>query len=230
MNPKQETCPAGHRQLAITGQFLSPTDLRIANELLAWAEQYLTRENPNINRPRGSQTVCPFVRGSIKSNHFYMVFHPEIDGASERHIEHIMIAYMDDFLAAPPVDPESQLTKSLLVVFPRIPHTRIHVLDAVHKQIKTRFVQRQLMVSQFHKKCDERCVYNDAFKVNLSPYPLMAMRHMSVHDILFLGEDATWFKEYDARFGHRFRNPERMEEHNKHLVDFYSRARARFGA
>lgn len=210
--------------------FLTPKNLVIANELLAWANDYLMTENPSIKRPRGSQVVCPFVGASVETNNFYMAFHPEVNGKDERHIEEIMVGYVEEFLEAPPYDTEQNLTKALLVVFPDIPDNKTEVLDVAHRRIKSQFVERGLMVAQFHKRCKERGIYNGAFHVNISPHPLLAIRHMAIHDILFVGSNRAWFKEYNIRFGDRFREPDKVEDWNKHLIDLYQRAKERFGA
>ena len=209
---------------------LSPQHLQIAAEILAWTREYLMAENPLIHRPRGSQVVCPFVEASVASNHFYMAFHPEVNGKSERHIEDIMFGYVEDFLEAQPFESELELTKALLVVFPELPEGKTEVLDIVHRRIKPGFVGRGLMVAQFHRRCNERCVYNGGLKISSSPHALMAIRHMAIHDILFLNTELTWFKEYNIRFGDKFRDPEKIEDYNKHLVDLYQRAKNRFGA
>jgi len=57
---------------------------------------------------------------------------------------------------------------------------------------------------------------------------MMAIRHMAPHDILFLGDNESWFAAYDQRFGSRFREPEKLEDDQKPLIDFYRRAKTRF--
>jgi hypothetical protein len=208
--------------------FSSPKDLRIANELLEWANTYLMTENPEIKRPAGSQAVCPYVGASIKGNSLYMAFHPEVTEAREAHIEAIMAKYLDEFPQVAPFDSGTSLTKALLVVFPELPEQSSDVLDLVHQRIKSRFVRNGLMVAQFHKNCGVNCIYNRAFKVNISPYPLMAIRQMHIHDIVFLEGEADWFNEYDARFGDRLYAE--TESRISYLLNRYLDAKRRFGA
>jgi heptaprenyl diphosphate synthase len=61
------------------------------------------------------------------------------------------------------------------------------------------------MIGQFHPECAEPAARNPAFRVSRSPVPLVAIRFMAVHDILFLGEQANWFAQYHRRFGARHR-------------------------
>jgi len=67
-----------------------------------------------------------------------------------------------------------------------------------------------LMVTRCHARCDGRTVHNPALKVFTSPFPLIAMRHMALHDILFLQDNESWFAAYDLRFGACFRETEKL--------------------
>jgi len=207
---------------------LSPDNLKIADEILQWAQNYLTQENVHIKRPVGSQAVCPFVGPSIENNSFFMVFHNDVIGRSEEQIEGIILGYISPFKKLGPYGNNDKLRKALLVVFPNIPKDQTHVLDIVHANIKSKFVEAGLMVGQFHENCDERGIYNRAFRVSISPYPLMAIRHMAIHDILFLGATEDWFKCYNLRYGEKFNRPETIEDYNKHLVEYYIKAKERF--
>jgi hypothetical protein len=207
---------------------LTPKNLEIANEILQWARDFLMPENKSTRRPVGSQSVCPFVRASVENNSFYMEFHDEVTGQSEEQIERIMLECIRRFGRLGPYGDSDKLKKALLVVFPNLPETQANVLDLVHTNIKNEFVQNGMMVGQFHPRCEERGLYNPAFKVSVCKYPLIAMRHMALHDILFLGHNQEWFNCYNLRFGHRFNQPENIEDYNKHLVRFYEEAKRKF--
>jgi hypothetical protein len=51
---------------------------------------------------------------------------------------------------------------------------------------------------------------------------------MALHDILFLEDNELWFASYDQRFGSRFKEPEKLEDYEKPLIEIYRRAKARF--
>jgi heptaprenyl diphosphate synthase len=164
---------------------LTPRQLKIATELQDWSFQYLVSDNPNIQRPApSSQATCPFVAGSLENNSYYMAFHPEINGQNEQLIEQIMLGYIEQFIALQPTEPSKLLLKALLVVFPELSKGDAHILDIVHPRIKANFVKEGLMVGQFHPNCNERGIHNRAYRVSVSPYPLIAMRHMALHDIV----------------------------------------------
>ncbi|MEZ4869359.1 MAG: hypothetical protein R3C14_49005 [Caldilineaceae bacterium] len=209
--------------------FLSPSFVKAADEVLKWAKEFLIPEHQDLHRPRGSQSVCPFVGASIEHDSFYMVFHPEInqDQCTEQAIEQVIVSYIPTFEALPPFADRLKLTKALLVVFPHLPDAQTCILDRVHTNIKDSFVKAGLMIGQFHQQCDVPSVYNKDFMVSRAPLPLMAIRYMALHDILFLSEREDWFQLYQARFGYRFAKGE-VEHYNKHLIEYYLHAQRKF--
>jgi len=84
------------------------------------------------------------------------------------------------------------------------------------------------MAGQFHKNCDERSVHNRGFHVSIAPYPLIAIRHMAIHDIIFLKDNEEWFKAYNNRYGELFREPAKLEDYNKPLVGPYLDAKGKY--
>lgn len=208
----------------------SNADVPIAFETLAWVQAFLVDPNPNLKRSRDSsgESVCPFARVMLSENALYMAFHHEVNGKSAELIESIVLGYRERFKSLTPFHPAERLKKALLVIFPEIPPRETTVLDVVHNNIKSHFVHDGLMVAQCHARCDGRSVHSPGLKVYTSPYPLMAMRYMALHDILFLQENESWFGAYDQRFGSRFKEPEKLEDFEKALIDVYRRAKARF--
>jgi heptaprenyl diphosphate synthase len=210
---------------------LSPKTLHVANEVLRWAQEYLMAPNPNISRPYpSSPEVCPFVRPSVDNDSFYMAFYPDVHEGHGEDIKNIMLGYIPTFKFLRPVASPANLKKALLVIFPGIQDKQGAVLDMIHEQIKPAFIQAQLMVGQFHPHCDEPSVHNSVYPVNRSPYPLMAMRHMAKHDIIFIQEheDPDWFDVYNRLFGDHFKDAN-LPEHEKYLQGIWRRLRKKFG-
>lgn len=205
---------------------LSPSNLTIANEVLQWAREFLIPDNPEINRPVGSQAVCPFIKPSIESDAFYMVFHPEVNGEDADHVEQVVRGYRDAFLSMPPHGNDEQL-KALLVIFSKMPEANTSVLPKATAQLKSEFVAKFLMLAPFFKKCQDKSIHNPAFLTSQAPYPLIAIRHMAVHDILFLNETSEWFDAYNRRFGSRFNEPTKVADYEKPLLAKYLEAKRR---
>ena len=204
-------------------------DIPIAFETLAWVQTFLVDPNPHLKRSRDGpgESICPFAKPLLAENALYMAFHREVNGKSAELIESIVLGYRETFKKATPFRESDQLKKALLIVFPEIPAHETGVLDIVHADVKSACVRDGLMVAQCHARCDGRSVHNPSLKVYQSPYPLIAMRHMAPHDILFLQDNEQWFAWYDLRFGARFREPEKLEDFEKPLLDAYRRAKAR---
>jgi hypothetical protein len=209
--------------------FMSPEDVKSARRLLVWAKKYLMREHKSVNRPYAPQTVCPFVEAAVRTNCFYMVFHRDFDGRCPAAIADQILGYVAPFKQAHPVAPNGETLKALLVVFPNIEEEFLSALDVCHEMIKTKIVDSGLMVGQFHSKCEERGIHNPAWNaISRSPIPLVAMRHMVIHDIMFLEHNEGWFRAYDANFGARFAEPGKcLSAYQKHLFACYQRAKAK---
>jgi hypothetical protein len=210
--------------------FFSNADIPIAYETLAWVQAFLVDPNPMMKRTHDSagESVCPFAKSMLAESALYMAFHHEVNGKSVELIESIVLGYREPFKKANPFHQRDRLKKALLVIFPEIPPDETNVLDVVQSNIKSQFVRDGLMVAQCHERCDLRSVHNPALKAYTAPHPLIAIRHMALHDILFLQEDESHFASYDQRFGSRFREPEKLEDYEKPLLDVYRRAKARF--
>nr|WP_229373225.1 hypothetical protein [Umezawaea beigongshangensis] len=93
---------------------------------------------------------------------------------------------------------------ALVVVLPDLAGERARVLDDAHRTAKSRLVQRGLMLGQFHARCPDTAARNPRFPVSKSPVPLLALRRIAFHDVLFLDADPTWFSHYAQRYGRRY--------------------------
>ena len=87
-----------------------------------------------------------------------------------------------------------------------------------------------LMIGQFHPKCRERAIHNPRWNaISQSPVPLVAMRHMAIHDIMFLDDNEEAFRVYDGKFGLRFaERGKSLLSYQKHLVKYYERAKSAY--
>ena len=129
----------------------------------------------------------------------------------------------------PPHAPNEQPLKALLIVFPNIEEKFLNVLDVCQAMIKPKMVDAGLMVGQFHPKCEAPAVHNSAWTaISRSPIPLVAIRHMMIHDIVFLGDNEAWFRAYDSSFRTRFtERGKSLGPRQKHLFTYYERAKAK---
>ena len=208
----------------------SNADVSVATAVLQWAREYLCTPNEKMRRTRNgsAEALCPFVKASLESNHFYIEIRRDINGQSPDPIAEAMFKYRETLRTVPPFHASEQQRKSLIVIFPELPTTGAAVLDLVHSQIKSAFVRDGLMVTQCYPGCDMRSVRNPELRVYESPYPLMAMRMMAIHDILFVNDNKEWFSAYHLRFGTHFRDPKALQDYEQPLLEAYTGAKARF--
>jgi hypothetical protein len=201
--------------------FITPVQIDHAVTVLRWLDEYISSPHSELGR---EGPICPFVAPAIARNSVYMAFHYEVT-EDEDHIKNILDCYIPVFLDHTSSDDSARVYKTLVIVFPNIPANETTVLDRVHSRIKTDYVQSGLMLGQFHQHCPEPAARNPFFRVSISPIPLIAVRHMAVHDILFLADNETWFKEYDARFGSRY---ERKMITSELFIKTFNAAKNRF--
>jgi len=215
--------------LMSTHTFVSPEDVKSARRVLVWAENYLMQEHDEIHRPYFPQTVCPFVGASIKANSLYVVFHNEFDGRDAVAIANQILEYAKPFKETPPISPNERKLKALLIVFPNIEDRLMTVLDKCHRMIKAKIVESGLMVGQFHPKCCERAIHNHRWNaVSRSPVPFIALRNMTIHDVIFLGDNDDTFKSYNKEFGAYFaEGGKSLRGYHKNLIPYYERAKLR---
>lgn len=208
----------------------SNSDVVVATAVLQWAKEYLCAPNEKMRRTHGgpAEAICPFVKPSVDNNSFYIDVRREINGQSPEPIVNAMMEYRDMLRTVPPFQASEQQKKAIIAVFPEICSEAAPVLDLVHAQIKSAYVHEGMMVTQCYPGCDMRSVRNPELRAYDSPYPLMALRTMAIHDILFVGEDEEWFSAYYLRFGARFRDPKTFQDYEQPLLEEYARAKARF--
>jgi len=158
-----------------------------------------------------------------------MVFHHDFDGRCPGDIADRVLEYIGPFKQAAPFASNEPTPKALLIVFPNIEEEFLSALDVCHEMIKPKMVDAGLMVGQFHSKCEERGIHNHAWNaISRSPVPLVAIRHMVIHDIMFLEDNEAWFRAYDASFGARFAERSTcLSAYQKHLFTCYERAKAK---
>lgn len=202
-----------------TRQEPGAAEWRVAEVVREWMESYLASAHPSMPRPGA---VCPFVRPALETGEIEVRSEP----APERHPERVIVEVTRRALTEFAESPLPGRHRAVLLVFPDL-LGRGDVIDDVHAVVKIEAVRAGLMLGQFHAGCAEPSARNGGFAVNRSPVPLFAIRHMTVHDILFLHGDRDCFWEYVQRFGHLYRKDRRIDPAFREL---YDGAITRFGA
>jgi uncharacterized protein DUF6875 len=170
--------------------------------LYKWLSGYLCQPNDNIGR---SGPVCPFISPSMRAGSLEIRVRTVGLAPSSALISEIVRCALDEFGLITWTGANPAL-KCLIVMMPDLGQPYCGLLDDAHLQIKPEAVRRGLMIGQFHAWCQDTAVRNPTFMVSRSPVPVVAIRHMALHDILFLNNHKEWFNEYCRRFGDRYRD------------------------
>jgi heptaprenyl diphosphate synthase len=189
-----------------------------------WLSDYIRRPHSELGRPG---PVCPFVEPAQRAGALEIRVRLVGPTPSQTLIDEIVRCALDEFSEVDWKAGNPNL-RSLLLVLPDLPPEHLHLLDAAHGALKPESVRRGLMIAQFHERCEERAARNPAFGVSQAPVPMMAVRSMAIHDVLFLAERRDWFEEYAQRFGSRYRGSGHGID--PLLTEVYERARAVHGS
>lgn len=165
-----------------------------------WLRDFICEPHPSLGR---NGPVCPFVEPAQRTGSLVVRVHLLGITPSTDLVTGIMRGALDEFerIGWQAVNPK---LRSLLIIIPDFHDDRLELLDEAQAAVKTEAVRRGLMIGQFHARCPEGAARHSDFLVGRSPVPMVAIRSMAVHDILFLHQWKEWFIEYAHRFGHRY--------------------------
>lgn len=172
----------------------------VADEALAWLHQYVAQPHPQIGR-EGS--VCPFVEPSLAGGSLRLESWPVSRGAAAEELRAVVDRMVEVFEPGDWGAPNPTL-RTLVVVLDGLAPEQHPQLDQLQSEAKAELAARGLMLGQFHPDCDEPAARNPDFPVSRAPLPMLAIRHMAFHDVLFLHGDPHLFGCYRERFGSRY--------------------------
>jgi heptaprenyl diphosphate synthase len=166
-----------------------------------WISTYITKPHSEIGR---SGPVCPFVEPSRRAGSLETTVRLAGSTPSLPLLTEVVRCSLDEFetISWKTRNPH---VRALLVVLADLPGHCLNLLDQAHALVKPESVARGLMIGQFHVDCTEKAARNPQFEVSRSPVPLLAVRLMAMHDVLFLGGRREWFEEFHSRFSRKFR-------------------------
>jgi hypothetical protein len=163
--------------------------------------------------------VCPYVSTSREKGFFWLTAYVGARPGLEE-VCAVASIYREWFLALEPqAGPDAQY-KTISILFPDIQERDAPALiDEAQLLLKPAFVQQGLMIGQFHADSNEPGVWNPTIRPLRSPVPLLVMRPMVPHDILFLAMEEGFVRAYLERFGRRV--PRRLQSTVQAAADKY---------
>lgn len=187
---------------------------------LEWLTDFVGRPHPDLGR---SGAVCPFVKPALRASTLRMRVRATGPYPPPAELRELVRESVREFLALR-WPTENRSLHSLAVLLPDLDPGYAWVLDDLHREMKDEVVRQRLMFAQFHPECEERSARNRGLRVAGAPVPMLVVRRMASHDIMFLGERPEWVAVYTAEFGHLYDNGTAVEPF---LADCYRRAQAR---
>jgi hypothetical protein len=162
-----------------------------------WLSDFICQPNEDVGRPG---PVCPFVGPSLQAGTLRVEVRPGCEEADTAMI-HALISDMLTMFRETKWQHSNPTMHALLLLLPDLPQRSWRLLDECQLAVKPALAEQGLMLGQFHPECTERAARNSEFQVARSPIPMLALRNMAFHDILFLHHEARCFNAYDQRFG-----------------------------
>ncbi len=189
---------------------------------MSWVESFIMRPHPDLNR---DGPVCPFVGPAREHGTFELrtwTVGPEPDVAR---IVDVVLDCVREFRSIRWAG-RNRILHALLVQFPDLSEADAPLLDHAQPLIKDQLVEQDIMLAQFHRHCPEQAARNPDMLAFQSPVPMIAVRNLAFHDILFLHEKPHWFRHYARRYGKRYRSPAALDPY---FVETYRAAVAAHG-
>ncbi len=168
------------------------------SQVAAWAETFLCRPHPQLGR---AGDVCPYTKSALRHNLFWLTICQGTQFAPEEAYTQVM-SYRDWFLELEPRQGKEAQFKTILMLFPNMQaEDAPGIIDSVQRKLKPGFVDKGLMIGQFHPHCPEPGLWNQDFRPLQAPMPLLAMRHMVSTDFPFLRKEEQFISAYIRVFG-----------------------------
>ncbi|WP_373283390.1 DUF6875 domain-containing protein [Nocardia concava] len=161
----------------------------------SWADSFLTRPSDDLGR---DGPVCPYVKPSLRRGLLWLAQVPAVRPRPEW-----VRAILSDALELYPELPtgngsSTSVLRGLIMVFPNL--TDYTLIDEMHAEFKSKFVERGIMLGQFYPGCDQPGLWNKDFRPLDAPLPMLVVRSMMTTDLPFLLDRPEWTDAYVRKF------------------------------
>jgi hypothetical protein len=154
-----------------------------AREAVSWVHNYLVKPHPHLGR---AGPVCPFATTALALNTIW-IGELHARGSEKEKVGRVVANCRDRFLELEPRAGEAATYKALLIVFPGLSLADAPgLIDCIQRRLKPEFVERGLMIGEFHGLAESPGVHNEDFRPLRSAVPMIAIRFMVESDVVFL--------------------------------------------
>ncbi|MFI6527682.1 DUF6875 domain-containing protein [Streptomyces uncialis] len=172
----------------------------VVGEAVRWFESYLCRPHEGVGRPGA---VCPFMVPALRADGVRVRVFP---GGAGLDGQLSVVDIMVEVLRGGGWPTSNRALHAVVAVLPDLAEADEALLDQVQEEVRSSLAGEGMMLGQFHARCDQGAARNPGFPVSRSPLPMLALRWMALHDVLFLHDDPDRFAAYEERFGIVYRS------------------------
>ncbi|MEV0063904.1 DUF6875 domain-containing protein [Nocardia sp. NPDC050718] len=159
-----------------------------------WAREHLTQPLGEIGR---DGPVCPYVGPAMRRD---LIWVGRVAGAQPwpAYVRLVLSDALELFPKLPPDGGGAAVLRCLVTAMPEL-HDYT-VIDDLHDQLKSEFVERGLMLGQFYPGCTQPGLWNREYHPLDSPIPMLVVRTMMATDFPFLISRPEWMSAYVKKF------------------------------
>jgi hypothetical protein len=183
--------PVLYRSLSINEFEHFSENINAFREALTWIRSYLVQPHPELGR---QGTVCPFAQTALDYDTMRVAV-VRLTGGYDKRMQILdAVKHHLAMLVATDSPSDEQMLRATLMLFPDVsPEEAPDLIDRTKEELKPSFVERGLMLGEFHRRNESPGIHNPNFRPLRSPIPMLAIRHMVSSDFIFLNRS-----EYDA--------------------------------
>lgn len=151
--------------------------------VISWIRSFIAKPNAELGR---QGAVCPFMARALNSD---SIFFKSIDfsSLSKENLDDFIRDHAEIFLNTAPTQGKARLNKAIVLLFDNLPENSAReIIEETQCRLKPFFVERGLMLGEFHQNHQGEGIHNKDFRPLQSPVPLLIVRHLIPSDIIFL--------------------------------------------
>lgn len=155
--------------------------------VISWIRNFIAKPNAALGR---QGAVCPFMARALNSGSiFFKTINVESVGA--HNIDELIKEHAEIFLNTEPTQGKGRLNKAIVMVFPELAESAAKdLIERTQSRLKPYFVERGLMLGEFHGNHQGEGIHNKDFRPLQSPVPLLIIRHLVPSDLIFLNRNS----------------------------------------
>ena len=203
---------------------VTPDGSEAARTCVEWLRGYIAKPDARLGR-KGD--ICPFVGTALARQRMSFHVYGGVESITGKRLRDVMVDEGLRLLARlDHADDDMELT-NVNLLFPRCRAADFPSFHEAHTLSKTALMRRGLMTSVFYPGYTRPGVHNPEFHLYQSPFPIVTIRPMALHDIVFLDRNAYAFAEYRRRYGQKYADGKVPKTHG--YIERFADAQQRFG-